>query len=144
MKFIRYIATNDDSIDGPRGVCQLQYDEQFIQDIEDYAYGLSNINNSKQCELSLNVFGYEGIGVVYGDILNDDRAQGEFYEIEEGFLSDGLPDETSFSEEDEGDYHRISFNNLVVTTAWLTLIGYNESGDEVSAEILIDDLKPFV
>ncbi len=139
MKFIRYIATNDDSIDGPRGVCQLQYDEQFIQDIEDYAYGLSNINNSKQCELSLNVFGYEGIGVVYGDILNDDRAQGEFFEIEEGFLSDGLPDETSF---DTNPF--IELTNLVVTPTWLTLIGYNESGDEISAEILIDDLKPFV
>ena len=77
--------------------------------------------------------------MVYGDILNDDRAQGEFFEIEEGFLSDGLPDETSF---DTNPF--IELTNLVVTPTWLTLIGYNESGDEISAEILIDDLKPFV
>jgi len=139
MKFIRYTQATDNSIDGWPRVCQLQYDEGFIQDIRDYEYGLSRINKQYDETLSLNIFGYKGIEVAFGDILHDDRQEGEFFEMEETEVFDGLPDETSFDDDSE-----IEFNNLVVTPGWVTIIGHDKSGNEISAEILIDDLKPFV
>lgn len=142
MKFIRYIAANDTTIDGGRRVCQLQYDEEFIKEITHFSEALINIAVSERNEgisLSLNIYGPQGIEVAFGDILHDDRQQGEFYEIDDEYLSDGLPDETFFS--NDGD---IKFNNLVVTSSCIILIGYTKNGDEISAEILIDDLKLFV
>lgn len=142
MKYVRYIAANDTTIDGGRRVCQLQYDDEFIQEVNEYAQALQNLSFSERNRdnsITLNIYGQQGIEVKFGDILHDDRQQGEFYEIDDEYLSDGLPDETFFSNDDD-----INFNNLVVSSSCITLIGYTKNGDDVSAEILIDDLKSFV
>lgn len=142
MKFVRYIAANDTTIDGGRRVCQLQYDEEFIQEVVEYSKALQNLSffeRNRDNSITLNIYGQQGIEVKFGDILNDDRAQGEFYEVEEDETYDGLPDETLFSNDDD-----IDFNNLVVASSYIILIGYTKNGDEVSSEILIEDLKPFV
>jgi len=142
MKYVRYIAANDTTIDGGRRVCQLQYDDEFIQEVNEYAQALQNLSFSERNRdnsITLNIYGQQGIEVKFGDILHDDRQQGEFYEVEEDETYDGLPDETSFSNDDD-----IDFNNLVVSPSCIILIGYTKNGDEVSAEILINDLKPFV
>ena len=142
MNFVRYIAANDTTIDGGRRVCQLQYDEEFIKEVNEYSQALQNLSFSERNRdnsITLNIYGQQGIEVAFGDILHDDRQQGEFYEVEEDETYDGLPDETSFSNDDD-----IDFNNLVVSSSCIILIGYTKNGDEISAEILIDDLKPFV
>ena len=142
MNKIRYITATDNSVDGYPRVCQLQYDNLFIDEVKHLSESLSGITLSKRnkdISLSLNVYGPQGIEVAFGDILHDDRAQGEFFEIEETEVFDGLPDETSFDNDPE-----IEFNNLVVTPGRIVIIGYNKNGDEISAEILIDDLNSFL
>lgn len=140
MKNIRYIQLVDHL--GYEKVCQLQYDEEFIQEVEGYAQIVANIKASERNEdnsFSLNVFGQKGIKVAFGNILNDDRQEGEFYEMDSTEVLDGLPDETSFDPDVSS-----TLNNIVIWPSYIDFIGYDENGDEVSAEILIDDLKPFV
>ncbi len=140
MKNIRYIQSIDKQ--GLEVVCQLQYDEGFIQEVKDYAQVVKNIGSSERNRdnsLTLNVYGQQGIKVAFGTIINDDRQDGEFYEMGEDEIYDGLPDETSFLEEDS-----VVFNNITVAPSYIILIGYADNGDEMSAEILINDLKPFV
>lgn len=142
MKHVRYIAANDTTIGGGSRVCQLQYDEEFIQEVNEYAQALQNLSFSERNRdnsITLNIYGQQGIEVAFGDILHDDRQQGEFFEMEEDETYDGLPDETFFSNDPD-----IDFNNLVVASSWITLIGYTKNGEEISAEILINGLKPFV
>jgi len=140
MNKVRYIVGEENStIEHNKVVCQLQYDQQFIQDIKDYEYGLSKINNTNGGDISLNIYGLLGVVIAFGMILNDNRQDGEFYEVESNEVFDGLPDETSFDEDID-----ITFNHMVVSPGWLEIIGYSSNGDEIRAEILIDDLNSFV
>ena len=143
MNFVRYTAAVDNSTESGATACQIQYDQPFVDLIQSWADFIKDAprpnKDSTPLSVFLGVYGYTGSEIKFGYITHDDRQQGELYDMEGGdVVFDGLPDETSFDSNDD-----IEFNRLEVHEKWLTFIGYNDNGDEISAEILIDDLKPF-
>jgi len=98
MKYVRYLAAFDNST-----VCQLQYDQSFIELIQSWAKFIKDVprpsKDSTPLSLFIGVYGNTGSEIKFGYILHDDRRQGEFYDMG-GEVFDGLPDETSFDSND--------------------------------------------